>query len=34
MDTNIVISGIFFKGNPNKVLQIITAKEFCERFEM
>lgn len=31
VDTNVVISGVFFGGNP-KDIQIITAKEFCDRY--
>ena len=57
VDTNVMISGIFFGGNPQKVLRaivsneidacatteiideyedidIITAKEFCERYHL
>ena len=32
VDANVVISGDFFGGAPRKVVEMITAADFCKRF--
>ena len=32
VDTNVVISGVFFGGAPRRVVEMVTAAEFCKRY--